>query len=208
MGAGGNLKTCCGYKHLPFGGQPAAASLRSSDFGPRLSGLAQGKSWMRGGLLTILVLLFGCGYQFSGAGSLRGGVQHLFIPVLDNRTTETGLETIFTSNLRSEFIRYNRFAAQDAADAVLSGTIRSLRVRTVSRKTEHSSLERRVTVSVDFKLADREGKVSWSVTGLQESETYRVESNSQATEANKRAAISLIAKRLAETIYYRLTENF
>lgn len=181
--------------------------LRSFLTGFQPSSLCPG-NWIRGVLIAVSVLLVGCGYQFSGAGNLRGGVQNLFIPILDNRTTEAGLETTFTGNLRYEFIRYNRFAAQDVADAVLSGTIRSLQIRTVSRKTEHSSLERRVTVSVDLKLTARDGKVLWSVAGIQDSETYQVESSSQATGANKRTALSIISRRLAETIYYRLTENF
>jgi len=81
-------------------------------------------------------------------------------------------------------------------------------VESISRSGLHSTLERRVTVSVDLKLADKNGRVVWSVEGLADSESYRVESDSQATDANKRQAISALSKRLAENVYYRLTEDF
>ena len=161
------------------------------------------------GVLTAsLVLVSACGYRFSGSGSLPAGVQRVFISMLDNRTPETGLENTLTGDLRYEFIRYNRDAKPDEADAVLSGTVKSLWVETVSRSGLHSSLERRVTVSVDLKLTNRNGRVVWSVAGLADNESYTVGSDSQATEFNKRRAISALSKRLAENIYYRLTEDF
>jgi len=159
-------------------------------------------------LISAILLLSACGYQFSGSGSLPAGIQRVFISVLDNRTPETGLENTLTGDLRYEFIRYDRSAKPDEADAVLSGTVTSLRVESISRSGQHSSLERRVTVSVDLKLADRNGKVVWSVEGLADSESYRVGSDSQATDVSKRAAVSALSKRLAENIYYRLTEDF
>jgi len=159
-------------------------------------------------LISAVVLLSGCGYRFSGSGSLPGGIQKVFITLLDNRTAETGLENTLTGDLRYEFIRYNRNANQAEADAVLSGTVKSLRVETISRSGQHSSLERRVTVSVDLKLTDRNGRSVWSVKGLADSESYRVASDSQATDVNKRAAVSALSRRLAENIYYRLTEDF
>ena len=177
-----------------------AFSLQSSAFSPR--------NWIWSALIAAVLLLSACGYRFSGSGSLPAGIQRAFISVLDNRTAETGLENTLTGDLRYEFISYNRIANLDEADAVLSGTVKSLRVETISRSGQHSSLERRVTVSVDLELTDRNGRVVWSVEGLADSESYRVESDSQATDVNKRAAVSALSKRLAENIYYRLTEDF
>jgi outer membrane lipopolysaccharide assembly protein LptE/RlpB len=158
-------------------------------------------------ILTITVMS-ACGYRLSGSGSLPGGIQRVFISVLDNRTAETGLENTLTGDLRYEFIRYNRNANPDEADAVLSGTVKSSRVETISRSGPNSSLERRVTVSVDLKLADRNGRAVWFAEGLSDNESYRVEADSQTTDVNKRAALSALSKRLAENIFYRLTEDF
>jgi len=162
-------------------------------------------SWL---LAAAVMLVSSCGYRFSGSGSLPAGIGRVFISVFDNRTAETGLENTLTGDLRYEFIRYKRNANPDEADAVLSGTVKSLRVETISRSGQHSSLERRVTVSVDLKLTDANGRVVWFVEGLADSESYRVESDDQSTNVNKRAAVSALSKRLAENIYYRLTEDF
>ncbi|MEW6671063.1 MAG: LptE family protein [Thermodesulfobacteriota bacterium] len=164
--------------------------------------------WISWALAAAVMLLSSCGYRFSGSGSLPAGIQRVFIHQLDNRTSETGLENTLTGDLRYEFIRYNRSATPEDADAVLSGTVKSLRVETISRSGQHSSLERRVTISVDLKLTDRNGRAVWSLQGLADSESYRVASDSQATDVNRRAAVSALSKRLAENIYYRLTEDF
>jgi hypothetical protein len=200
------LKSLRIYEYLSFWWQPSAFSLQPSAFGSQSSAFSPRK-WIYGIFIAALVLS-SCGYQFSGGGNLPGGIQRVFVSQLDNRTAETGLENTFSNDLRYEFIRYNRSANSDVAEAVLSGTVKSLWVETISRSEQHSSLERRVTISVDLKLTDKNGKVLWFVEGLADSESYRVESGSQATDANKRAAVSAIAKRLAENVYYRLTDNF
>ena len=161
-----------------------------------------------GVLITFAALLLSCGYRFSGSGSLPAGIQRVFISVLENRTSETGLENTLSGDLRYEFIRNERDAKQDEAEAVLSGTIQSLQVATISRSGTHSSLERSVTVFVALKLTDRNGRVIWSVEGLADNESYRVGSDDRETDFNKRAALSVLTKRLAENIYYRMTEDF
>ena len=43
---------------------------------------------------------------------------------------------------------------------------------------------------------------------LSDNEAYPVSDNKQTTERNKRVAIEILSKRLAETIYNRLTDDF
>lgn len=149
-----------------------------------------------------------CGYRFAGSGRLPQG-KTIFVDVLANRTAETGVENTFTADLRYEFVRNNMFVSRDKADGILSGVISSLRVETISRKSQHTSQERRVTAAVDLKFQDRGGKVLWSVTGLSASESYPVILDDNAViDENKREAIKKLSKRIAENIYYRLTEDF
>ncbi|MDF1590001.1 MAG: LPS assembly lipoprotein LptE [Desulfobacterales bacterium] len=198
----------------PYTAATLTFSLRSSAFGlhPLVFSLQPSafslRNWIWGALVAAVVLLSACGYRFSGSGSLPAGIGRVFISVLDNRTAETGLGNTLTGDLRYEFIRYKRNANLDEADAVLSGTVKSLRVETISRSGQYSSPERRVTVSVDLKLTDRSGRVVWVVEGLADSESYRVDSDDQITNVNKRTAVSALSKRLSENIYYRLTEDF
>ena len=127
--------------------------------------------------------------------------------ILNNSTSETGAENIFTNAIRYEFIRQKRNAGKEAADGFLSGEIKSLSYRTITHKRSDSSIERRVTVTVALELKDREGNVLWFevVSGR---EAYDVMDDKLSTEQNRKQAISELSERLAENAYHRLTDNF
>ena len=161
---------------------------------------------------VIFLWLFfsACGYRFAGGGNLPFGIRSLSVKILENRTAETGLENVLTNDLIYEFARNRKviLTSSDKADAILTGVIKSMRIGTISRKGQHTSLERRVTVAADLKLTDPDGNLMWSVKNVSENEAYNVTSEKQATERNKRVAIAALSKRLAETIYNRLTDDF
>ena len=162
---------------------------------------------------TVLILgLFfsGCGYHFAGGGSFPAEIKSISISILENRTAQTGVESIFTNDIIYEVTRDKkvRLTSKEKADATLTGVIASMRTDTISRTGKYTSAERRVIVTVDLKLTDRDGQVIWSAKGLSSNEEYDVASDKQATEQNRRAAISELSKRLAEKIYNRLTDDF
>ena len=166
-------------------------------------------------LKYIVIILIGslslsaCGYRFAGSGNLPGGTKTIFVDVLENRTAETGIENTFTADLRYEFVRNKMAATKETADGTLSGTIRSLRVVTISRKSQIVSQERRVSASLDLNLRDRDGKILWSVKGISDSEAYPVTADDKAAiDISKREAIIKLSKKLAESIFYRLTDDF
>ena len=156
------------------------------------------------------VLFSAGGYRFSGSGSLPSGVQTVFIEVLKNRTVETGYENTVTNDLIYEFTRNGRVVEKrrDNTDAILTGVIESEHVRTISRQGQLAPLERRVQIAISLKLTDRDHRVIWSRSGISDSEAYDVGANNQITEQNKRHALEILSKRLAETAYNRLTDNF
>lgn len=168
-------------------------------------------------VLFVGIFLSACSYHFEGGGELPAGVRNVFVGVFENRTSETGLENIFTNDLINEFTRSKRFAGREKADAVLSGVIRSMSIETISHGTSsYTSLERRVKISVDLKLTafDRNAsensgsRVIWVRKGMTDNETYDVDDDKLVTEQNKKEAISTLSKRLAESVYNRLTEDF
>ena len=131
--------------------------------------------------------------------------------VFQNRTGQTGVETIFTNDLIYEFVRSGQgfIADQDTAEGFLTGTVVNVRIETVAHADVRQSLERRVIFYVDVALKERNGNVVWSADGLSDAETYYVvEDNKLATEKNQENATRLLSRRLAEKIYYRLTDNF
>jgi outer membrane lipopolysaccharide assembly protein LptE/RlpB len=163
--------------------------------------------------IIFLGLIFSaCGYRFAGEGNLPSNVKSIFIKILENRTGETGVENVFTNDLIYEFTRDRKvvLTSSDKADAILTGVIKYMRIRTISRKGSHTPLERRVQVAVDLKLTDPDGSVIWSAKGVSTNEAYNVDpdNNKHVTEQNRRVAISALSKRLAEKVYNDLTADF
>jgi outer membrane lipopolysaccharide assembly protein LptE/RlpB len=156
------------------------------------------------------ISLFSCGYRFAGGGALPHGVQTVAVDIFENRTSETGIEGIISNDIIFEFTRNGRSftTSKKRADAFLSGKIESIRTRSISRKSVHRAQERRVTMIIALKLSDIKGNLLWQSGSVSENEEYEVLEDKAATELNKRTAISALSKRLAEKVYYRMTDEF
>ncbi|GAB6908046.1 hypothetical protein JCM12296A_38850 [Desulfosarcina cetonica] len=164
-------------------------------------------------LAATLVLVTACGYHFAGSGSFPGGATRIFIPMLENRTSEIGVESRFTNNLIYEFIRNRKSAlakSRASADAILSGTIVSISVENISRSTISNAIERRVTAVLSLRLVSTtDGRTLWASGNLSERQAYTVASGSKAaTDQNKSEAIAEVSRKLAESAYSLLTDNF
>ena len=155
------------------------------------------------------VVIAGCGYGFQGAGSLPGDAQTVFAQLLTNRTSETGLENVFTGALIEELTRNQRAAGEDRADALLSGEIVSVGTDTISRTGATTSVERRVRATLNLELTDRSGVVIWKVRNISANAAFPVDSDSKAvTDQNRREALTQVAQRMAESVYSRMTDDF
>lgn len=164
--------------------------------------------WIIFAILWFLAFLSACGYRFAGGGSLPSGIKSVCVTMLTNRTSETGVENTFTNDLIYEFTRNGKIASIDKADALLSGVVKSMSIETISRSEAQTSIERRVTITLDLKLTDNDGRIIWSAKGVSGNEAYNVASVKRSTEQNRRNAISILSKRLAEKVYNSLTEDF
>ena len=167
------------------------------------------KLW-RLAFLGVLVALAGCGYSFSGGGDLPSGAQAVYVEVFANKTSETGIENTLTNDFIYEINRAGKTVTDSAAKAgaVIQGVIRDLRVETIARQDVLTAQERRVALTVDLKMTDPSGKVLWYRRGITDNEAFDVSDDKLATENNRAAAISRLSKRLAERLYYRLTDDF
>ena len=167
--------------------------------------LAWGMFW-----LAVFQLSTGCGYRLAGRGELPGNVQSIAVRMLENRSSETGVETLITNALINELRRrQGAVTAPDRADAVLAGTIDSLSWDTVAHRGVNTAAERKVYATISLTLTDRSGKVLWQRSGLSGSQAYAVVGdNKTATELNRRQAVAILAEQVAENVYRRLTDNF
>jgi len=161
-------------------------------------------------VLAVWVALCGCGYQFKAGLKAPAGVHTIAVRMLENRTLESGIETVFTNDLLYEFTRSKVLgvAGPDVADAVLSGTIVSSNVDTISHTADYASGERRVTVTLDLALTRANGEVIWSDRALSDREEYKVSSDKLTTEGNRRRAIEALSERAAEKVHNRILQDF
>ena len=162
-------------------------------------------------VLGLSVLLIGCGYGFAGSGGPPKGLDTIFVRLIENQTAEIGAEIILTDQLKNEFIRKYKgeIVAEEEAEGILSGRITGIRSWTVARRNAQSSLEKRVSVTIDLTLKNQAGEVIWFTRGMSGSEVYAVsQTDKSQTESNKRDAIELVCLRLGEEAYYRITDDF
>jgi outer membrane lipopolysaccharide assembly protein LptE/RlpB len=156
--------------------------------------------------------LSACGYHFADKGGLPAGVTRVFITMLENRSAETGAESIFTNDLIYEFTKNRKESlAQDrsSADGILTGTLVSLSVENISRSSVSTATERRVTGRLNLRLESPEGRVLWSSGNIVERQAYTVvDGNKTATDQNKSDAIAVVSEKLAESAFDRLTADF
>jgi len=172
-----------------------------------------GLSKSRCGAIVILIAVLGsaCGYRFGGQSGFPGDSDRLFVKVLENRTQETGVENIVTAALLSELtLRKTDGIASgiDQADAVLSGVVEEVAIKTISSRSKDTASERRVTISVNLKLKKQDGSVVWTARSLTEDEGYIVDASKERTDQNRRNAIRVLAQRIAERAVNRMSDDF
>lgn len=153
-----------------------------------------------------------CGYGFRGRiNNLPSDLRTISIPVFVNNTGEVRIESIFTDEVIFQFTRSQqlRVVNQGQADCVLRGRINRVDIEDVAYTAQETSSQRRITITVDAKLTrSSDGSVLWHDPELRQRRTYNVGSNPQSNETNKAAAISALARQMAETLHDRVFENF
>ena len=162
-------------------------------------------------IILIAVLCCACGYRFGEQGGFPGDTERLFVKVFENRTQETGVENILTASLLSELTlrKTNNLASGlGNADVVLSGVVQEVAISTIATRTRDTAGQRRVTVTVALKLTKQDGNVVWTTQGLSDNEGYSVEANNERTDQNRRDAIRVLSRRMAEKVVNRLSDDF
>jgi outer membrane lipopolysaccharide assembly protein LptE/RlpB len=162
-------------------------------------------------VLFMCLFISSCGYKFAGTGSLPKGIKSIYINMLENASSETGIENVITNDLIYEFTRINKNLVTNPgnADAELSGKISEVSTNTVSHVNSYTTQERRVRVNVKIRLSSKGGNVIWGPNDISGSETFDVQQGDKhRTDQNRKEAIKTLSKRLAEKIYNRMTENF
>ena len=166
--------------------------------------------WLASAALVAL-LAAACGYRFQGEAALPAGGKTLCVELFENRTNVAGLEAIVANGLVFKFTTFSRIVlVGDAslADLSMRGAIRSVESKTVASRNKDAAGERSVTLTIDVRLVQPDGKGVWLANGLTDSEVYLVSNNKIIDDEKERATLGIIASRMAEKIFNRFTDDF
>lgn len=107
------------------------------------------------------------GYAFASAHDQS--IRTVAVPIFSNDTFHTGLELTLTEDVIKQIQRQTpwRITSAESADALLTGSITSVNLRTLSTRTGAGLVqEMAVEIAVDFELVDnRSGRTLTSRTG-------------------------------------------
>lgn len=161
-------------------------------------------------LIGLFSFTAACGYRFEGGGYINKDVTRVAVKVLENNTSETGADVIFTNALIREILQKTDTKVVDeaTATAVIEGTIKSVTFAALSRTTAESVIERGISATMDIQMVNKEGEVIWSAMNLSSTESYTTSQDTAADEGNKGTALEKIATRSAERIVSRMLSNF
>ena len=163
-------------------------------------------------IITFFSITLACGYRVMGrGGTFPEGITSVAIVPLENTTKEANLSAIFVSALRREFInrREVEIVTENKADALLQGSITSVKTRSVAYDREGRAKEYRITILLNLLLVRRgDGEILWQGNGIKGFEEYLSSTDVIVEEGRKNAAIRKIADELAEEIYIKIKERF
>ena len=162
-------------------------------------------------LFLSALLVYACGYRFSGSGGFPDNIEKIFIEIFENRTSKAGIERVVTNQLVFEFTRQREKSLASGpqdADATLKGVIQTIRTRTISRIGTEVANEREVTLTLDLRLIKHGGEVIWVAKGLSDSQAYDISDLKLENDRNESLAIARLSERISEKVFSRLTDDF
>lgn len=150
----------------------------------------------------LICALSACGYTFQGGGSvLPPDIKNVYVPTIENNTTEAGLAQTITESVRDQFERFGVLTVVDdsrAADAVLK--LRLLRVQRSTRSSTASTdtaLQYDATLVMSGELRRVGGAVLWREKDFKVSNAVATTSDTVVTSSSDFAQGGLGAADLA-----------
>lgn len=152
-------------------------------------------------LTMALAAAMGCNYTFAGGGGLPSHIETVYIPPVENRTTQFGLTQQFTEELLEAVRR--RLGAQLAAESEADATI----VAEISRYNDSAMnfegvedvgaavFQRRVSISADVQIIDRsKNEIIWNGAGISGQGEYSPADPAGETTGQEVALTNLVQK--------------
>lgn len=139
-------------------------------------------------LVLLSVVVSGCGYTFTGSGTvLPPDVRKIYIPTVQNNSTQFGLADLMTEALRDQFDAYGVITLvdrQSEADAVLRAQIKQLSRRSRSATAgTNTSLQLETSMQMAAELARTDGTVLWRDPDMMISKSFGTDASVVVTSS-------------------------
>jgi outer membrane lipopolysaccharide assembly protein LptE/RlpB len=153
-------------------------------------------------LSSIALVVSSCGYTLRGSGSvLPADVKSVYIPRVENGSTELGLADVVTEALREEFDSYGTVSVvekQGSADAILTVVINDVKKTTSTvDPTTNTALQMDTTMFIGGELRRTTGQILWRENNMKVSKGYAANQNVVVTSSPDFASGSIAASDLA-----------
>jgi hypothetical protein len=157
-------------------------------------------------LLCLSVLAAAsCGYRLQAAGGSRFADPSVRVDIrpFANASLVPDAGAFLAGRLREELRRLGFRGSFDraGADYLVDGTVKEILEEVASHDSEGFALEHRLTILVEVRVVEVvKGHLLWKEEGLSEAASYFAGADFQYTEANRRAAVEEVCRRMAKRI--------
>jgi outer membrane lipopolysaccharide assembly protein LptE/RlpB len=160
-------------------------------------------------LVILLLCVTGCGYQPHGLGSLPPEIQRVHLTALKNGTLRPGLQGIVGTAILRRLQQDGRIRAapQEAADAVLEGTLTAYQNTPVAFEQVDIGRRFRVRLALTMQLTGRNGQKVLLREEVFGEAYYTAGTGVVATRAAEEEASFRAAQDLAIRVVTRLLEG-
>lgn len=167
--------------------------------------------------LGALTVASGCGYALAGRGSfLPDHIQVVGVPAFVNQTPIFDIDRVLTDRVRTEFGSRGKYRVQpdtNNVDAILTGTITSVRLDNTAYTAGSQASRVSLTVTASFEFRDvRDNKILWSNVSTFKEE-FDPTSATSATDATaffgqNANAMERLAQNFARSVVTSILEAF
>lgn len=155
----------------------------------------------RAALSLAILVASGCGYTLQGSGTvLPPDVKNIYIPEVENDSTELGLADIVTDALRDQFDSYGAVTVvdkQSQADAVLKVRVVSLVQSTDTVTANNTASQMDSTMVLAGELRRVTGKVLWRDNQVRVTKSFATNASTVVTTSPDFASGSISSQDLA-----------
>lgn len=166
------------------------------------------------GLLFAFVLaVFGCGYAFAPQGeNIDRRIKNVYVEPFGNKTAYAEAENFIRTAFIDEIIQNSRFKAVpniEQADAIVSGNVLNISTGVLSYRKSILAAEERMTATIEASFREKDsGKILWSSRNVTGTADYVLQDDINLQPANKKQALTKLAKDTAEKAFNMMMANF